>query len=223
MIASWRDRVLVVAPHADDETLGCGGLLCSQLDEHQSRVLVLTIGKDAHANGNEQTVQELGLAMSRLGLSGSYSVAMSGMQSRLDTVPIEEIIRVIENEIRSFKPTALLFPYSSHHQDHRVCYNACLAAARPRAATDKVLLGLYEYPYVAAWPPPALPGGKFYLPISEEILSQKLLALSAYASQVDRDGAWLTAARVRSWAATRGEEIGERYAEAFWLIRGVLQ
>jgi LmbE family N-acetylglucosaminyl deacetylase len=220
MTTGWDERILVVAPHADDETLGCGGLLISR-DSREHRVLVMSLGKTPPSPG-EQTRAEMDLAMQRLGVRGA-TVAFPGSQGLLDTLPLASLVRVIDQAIDDFRPTSLFVPYASHHQDHQAVYRATLAALRPRASTIGIrLVALYEYPYAASWPPPELPGGKFHLPLSERVLAAKLLTLAAYDSQVGRPGTWLDVARAETWARMRGAEIGVPAAEAFWLVRGLL-
>jgi LmbE family N-acetylglucosaminyl deacetylase len=215
-MTSWEERVLVVAPHADDETLGCGGMLYEL--QGRRRVAILTLGRTPRREG-EQTVGELNSAMQHLGIT-DYAVLFPGMQSRLDTVPFTDIVTALDAEIDDLAPTAIFFPYASHHQDHDITYRAVLAALRPRKRTLPIrLTALYEYPYAAAWPPPALPGGKFYREMSTDTLVAKVEAYAAYATQAR---GWLSPARVHEWARTRGAEAGVTAAEAFWAVRGWL-
>lgn len=219
----WNTRILVVAPHADDETLGCGGML-SRYGENAS-VLTLTLGRTP-AGDHEQTLQERNRALAVLGVTTSdtnrtttASIVFPGKQGRLDTVPMSDVVSAIDNSISALHPTSVFFPYASHHQDHEVTYRAVLAALRPREVTNRIrLVALYEYPYAAAWPPPVLPGGKFYLELSEHELGQKVRAFAEYKTQ----HGYLTPERVREWAVTRGHEVGFGAAEAFWLVRGIL-
>ena len=106
---------------------------------------------------------------------------------------------------------------------HQAVYRATLAALRPRETTVGVMLALYEYPYAAVWPAPELPGGKFLFPLEAADLDAKIAACAAYESQFGRPGVWLTTDRVREWARARGAEVGALGAEAFWLVRGILQ
>ncbi len=217
---NWDERILVIAPHADDETLGCGGLLVEK-SASSRRVVVMAHGKTPY-NPAAQTLTELFEAMRCLGVE-DFGVVFDGEQGRLDVLPQARLIAAIDWEIEQFRPTALFVPYASHHQDHRAVYTATLAALRPRKATLGIrLVALYEYPYAASWPPPELPGGKFHFKLSSRSMRRKLHALSAYKSQVARPGAWLDVPRAETWMRMRGAEVGVPAAEAFWLMRGWL-
>jgi LmbE family N-acetylglucosaminyl deacetylase len=215
----WDRRVLIIAPHADDETLGCGGLIRSLARENKApQLVVLTLGRTPPGS-HDQSLGELCAAMSVLGITGENHVIFPGSQGRLDTVPMTDIVTALDEQIRRVQPTAVFFPYASHHQDHEVTYRAVLAALRPRPVTTAIqLVALYEYPYAASWPPPLLPGGKFHRALNPGDLEAKVRAFSKYESQ----HAWLDPAMVEAWARTRGREVGIDAAEAFWAVRGWL-
>jgi LmbE family N-acetylglucosaminyl deacetylase len=217
---AWAERILVVAPHADDETLGCGGLLTEYAGSAR-RVVIMSLGKTPTSPG-EQTFAELREAMRRLQVD-DFRVVFTGAQGRLDARPQADLVGALDASIDDFRPTSLFVPYASHHQDHRAVYQATLAALRPRPSTLGIrLVALYEYPYAASWPPPDLPAGKFHLKLHSVSLRRKLSALAAYKTQVGRPGTWLDVKRAELWARMRGAEVGVTAAEAFWLLRGWL-
>jgi N-acetylglucosamine malate deacetylase 1 len=211
----WDARVLVIAPHADDEVIGCGGLL-ARTGLH-ARVVTLTLGRIPRGS-HEQTDAERRAALAVLGVE-CEAVLFPGKQGALDTVPMSALVSALDAIIADFEPTSVFFPYASHHQDHQATYRATLAALRPRAVSNRVqAVALYEYPYAATWPPPELPGGKFYLDLTPEELNAKWRAFDVYKSQHGH----LTPDRLGDWAVMRGREVGVDAAEAFWLVRGLL-
>ncbi|MDP3968535.1 MAG: PIG-L deacetylase family protein [Nocardioides sp.] len=109
---------LVVAPHADDEVLGCGGLLAKY--HHESAVVVL-------AEPEAMRAAEFAAAQEILGYStayfldlpdGSVGADMHGLVGALDTV------------LDRCRPRELYLPYPSVHQDHIAAYEAGIRAAR---------------------------------------------------------------------------------------------
>ena len=137
MITSGNERILIIAPHADDEVLGCGGLIekaCRYKNE--GLVVVMAVGEVTHPH-SQQTVtantriKELKEALEVLGCH-AFEIVYHDKDSLLDTIPKFEIISRIDQILDRFQPTMVFIPLPSYHQDHIVLFEACFAALRPR-------------------------------------------------------------------------------------------
>src|SRR4051812_15806250 len=53
------NSVLVISPHPDDESIGCGGVICKHIDEGDLvHVIILTSGeKGGHGRTEEETIK----------------------------------------------------------------------------------------------------------------------------------------------------------------------
>jgi N-acetylglucosamine malate deacetylase 1 len=231
MLKTFFQRTMVISPHADDEMLGCGGLMGRVLAEVPSsyvRVIVLgTATVTNYETGYQVTTlereQELEKAISilskecRCGSAIDYSVLYTGMELRLDRIGMHKIVSDLDSAISAFRPTAVLVCYESHHQDHQIAARAATAAMRPSPSNRIRFRGLYEYAYSEAW----YAGNyiripKFYVDISD-YLEVKLNAFKAYESQQRPHEADLRSLEsIRAFAKTRGIEAGVPYAEAFF-------
>ena len=109
---------LIVAPHCDDEALGCGGLLAKYPDE--CSVVVLAAPDEIRLKEFDQAGSILGYQHSQFfGLPDGYVGAdMAGLVGMLD----ELLTRV--------RPDELYLPYPSMHQDHIAGYEAGVRASR---------------------------------------------------------------------------------------------
>lgn len=227
-------RLLVISPHADDEILGCGGLMARVLAEVPSanvRVIVIGTGRvtDAqtgHVVTTDAREQEMAAALNIVAghsLRGSgieCSVLYSGMELQLDKIGMYKIVSDLDTIISDFRPTTALVCHASHHQDHQITESAAIAAMRPSPSNRIRFAGLYEYSYLEAWSGTNfihLP--KFYVDISR-YLDVKLAAFQAYKSQQRPDPADLRSLQtIEALARTRGIGAGVRYAEAFFPLR----
>ncbi|MDB5845796.1 MAG: hypothetical protein JWP79_3106 [Polaromonas sp.] len=133
--------VLCVAPHPDDEILGCGGLL-SRLAASQCRIHVLILSGGENATGvesrdlAESRVQESLRAARVLGLPEPVFLQLPdrGMQYA------EPLIGVLENALEQHQPQYLLLPsLSEPHPDHQAVALAGLAAAQRSRFPQTVL------------------------------------------------------------------------------------
>lgn len=220
-------RTLVITPHFDDETIGCGGMLSDLATSPSNKIHIVVVATNLKTYNynvsrvvtNEERKRESIEALSKLGIHESSLIQLEGFEDgRLDKCDMKELVTALDKEIREFKPTAVLFPFSSHHQDHQAVYHASVAALRPTVDTNFIRLkAMYEYPYVNSWSSNLNPSSKLYYPLSEESMDKKREALLAYESQLVRDPRdILDVSSIMTLARVRGNEIGQYYAEAFY-------
>ena len=117
---------LVIAPHADDEVLGVGGLMARLSAEGWSVVVayVTVSGFSSSATGGRSDSaarwEEACAACRVLGVS-PHAVLFDteAHHLKLDTVPQVELIGFIEGVLQETRPALLLIPAGGHfHQDH---------------------------------------------------------------------------------------------------------
>lgn len=218
-------KILIVAPHPDDEALGAGGLIIKAKEAgDEVFVLFMAVGDSRQfMNGKTYTSTRLEEAQkaSNYG-SFNYSVVFDQLATKLDTVAQKELIEVIENKISEFRPNIMVIPYqNSYNQDHRAVATACITALRPMPTKlhyqPQTILEMEE-PY--SWPQAFTPN--FYVDLTE-IFAKKLGLYICHNSQVPND---ITHPRslenLEKLAGIRGAEIGVKYAEGYRLLRGQL-
>ena len=222
-------RLLVVAPHPDDESLGCGGLI-SKIKKSGGKVfvLVLTVG-DIRQYGGDSAINtrlhELTMAMQCLQVD-DYDVAFVGDEYhlKLDTLSQKEIINAIESmskvSLDAIKPTIIALPYGySTNQDHEAAYKAGMTVCRPipnELRSFPQIVMLYEQPDTS-WSHEKF-NPNLYIDISEH-LNKPIEALSCYESQIRKSPHSRSLDNVRRIAELRGNEICVDAAEAYMVLR----
>lgn len=231
-----RQRLLVVAPHADDECFGCAGTMARIKSlGGEVYVIVCSVGDLKHYDGTDglvagsQREEELAQAMTYLGVDG-WDVLYRDPEShlRLDMIPRRDLIAKIEREstcaLDRIEPTILAIPVSSYNQDHDAVFRAAFTAARPGLRALKpfqpIVLG-YDNTSLF-W---SLEREKFhpnfYIDISN-FLDRKLKALSMHQSQM-RDAIHHSSVQnVEFIARVRGREVSVEAAEGYMVFRHVL-
>lgn len=188
----WQEarRVLVLAPHPDDECIGCGGLIVRLTQAGVPvRVVLVTDGSGAGGLPPEAAAmrqQEFGAALRRLGVTDHRGLGFpdGGL------APAPALFDAVASEVRAFMPNWVVGPSSADaHRDHRCVADAVRRAAWGCPSVERVL----EY---EIWGP--LPA-THVLDITEQ-LEVKRAALAEHATalaQMDYGEACIGMARYR--------------------------
>ncbi len=235
MSASLKDeRLLVIAPHADDETIGSGGLIAKAKDEGaEGYVMVMTVGDLDHYDGRDgktsgaTRAKELDDAMTFLGVDEwEIVIRSSEWHMRLDSMPRRDLVSIFEREaklsIDNVEPTMLALPAPSFNQDHVAVFDAAVTACRPHLKEMKSFVRMV---LVADSPQLAWNSRTFkpnvYFDISD-YLDKKLEAYSKHESQMRPSPHMGSVDSLRLLAEWRGREISVHAAEAYDCMRLVM-
>jgi LmbE family N-acetylglucosaminyl deacetylase len=196
--------VLIVAPHPDDETAGCGGVACLHADAGDAvAVLVLTDGRGSRAGGLDPAA----MAAVRAGEAHAAARTLGVAELELAGLPeaawdLAEGAAAIARALAARRRAVVYLPSCvDYHPEH---LRAAHAAAAALAATS---------------PPPLVRVYETLVPLAglvncaadiDSVLTRKTMALACYASQ--RLGLAQVARHDRYTARLYG---GGRAAEAF--------
>lgn len=196
--------IMILAPHMDDEVLGCASLMN---DPKDVVVVYFTQGHPSFpgwAEEQERMMEEGGFESELL----DYPI------HHLDIVPQARLIGKIEQAIQDWRPDTVAIPFESYNQDHRAVHEAALTAMRPNDKLHFVKrILVYEEPDV-------LGTFKDFRPtyFRSVDVDQKCRLVGLYKSQVrgHRSDDVLMA-----MATIRGLQSSQPYAEAFEVLRWV--
>ena len=201
-------NILVIAPHPDDEAIGCGGTVC----KHSARgdrvsVIFLTSGELGLKQLPREQAWKTREAEARRSakILGMATVEFLRLPDWTAGDHIKEGARLLAPALQCERPEIIYLPHPREwHPDHKAALSIVRAASRTAGLGNTKLLG-YEV----------------WTPISEydcvedisKTMALKLRALRAHKSQV-RD--WDYVRAVRGLNEYRGVMAGRcRYAEVF--------
>jgi len=229
MILDEAPRVLVVAPHPDDECLGLGGTI-ARLTHSGALVDVLVIGCNTQpmlAGGKSDTVtrvDELRAACDELGVH-EHTILWKDCPEALNPAAYTAaLVSAIESHpvasIKQTRPDIMFIPNAqSHHQDHKAVHHAALAAIRPAGRlrhTPSIVLG-YDGPEDAAWL--AQGARRPWVVDTTAFHETKLRAISCHASQLLPAPHPRNTQMISVIDSANGIIVGATYAEAFDVYR----
>jgi LmbE family N-acetylglucosaminyl deacetylase len=153
--------LLVVAPHPDDETLGCGGLIARQAAAgRRVHVLFVTDGEASHQGHPtlepsvlaRQRQEEAIAALAELGVASPRSAATflgapDGALGRLADDDRAALIDVLRKWIRADRPEVVCAPYHGGGSSEHDAVTEMVRAALAGESTAQLL----EYPVWAWW------------------------------------------------------------------------
>jgi LmbE family N-acetylglucosaminyl deacetylase len=216
-------RVLVIAPHPDDETLGVGGTIAKYAEEG-SEVTVLVVSghlpplypRDSY----ERTVSEAKQAFEILGVSKSRFLEIpTGM---VGTQPVGFVNGKLTDFINEIRPQIVLGPFPDRHIDHRVVFESLMVATRPRGAgRDIELLAAYETLSETHWNAPQIEPNfvpNMVVNVTAQI-ERKIRALKCYESQIQVFPEARSVEAVDALAKFRGTQAGFAFGEGLQVIR----
>ncbi len=216
-------RILVVAPHPDDEILGCGGIMAKRINAGDDvYVCVVTEGKEPMYKKEfiENEEIEMRLAHKRIGVKKTICLRLPG--AMLDNVYRHKLNDALSEIVKIIQPDEMYIPHRGDmHFDHQIVAEASLVAARPIGKHKVRRVLAYEVMSETDWNDPSLTFcPNVYEDISDTI-GKKLFSMVAYGSQLQMPPAARSGLAIVSLARHRGAVIGVEYAEAFQLVREV--
>lgn len=218
--------VAVVAPHPDDETLGCGGTLLKHI-ARGDRVHWIIFTRITTAMGfTEERVRsrddEIRRVAESYGFAGTHCLDFPTMQ--LDRVPKSDLVGALGAVVKQLGVHTLYVPYRNDaHSDHAAVFDACAACTKtfryPTVRSVRAYETLSETEFGVK---PEDPGFRPNLLVDvSNFLDRKLEIMSIYASEMAPFPFPRSDVALRAQAQLRGIQCGTTAAEAFMLLKEI--
>ena len=218
------DRILVIAPHADDELIGLGGSLLKWKNMGCKIKIILVACSDIYMH-HKKSVVSAEVRLSEFSeicdlISTEDFINLSMQDSKLDMSPISELVNKLDNITMEFNPSVFIYPEPSYHQDHQYVNKACTASLRPTSEKKPELILNYEIP-TSTWVGSNnhfIPN--YYVDITNYIDKKISLFNEIYISQFTHSSRQKLAGNgILNHAKYRGMECSKDAAESFKMLR----
>jgi LmbE family N-acetylglucosaminyl deacetylase len=223
-----KKNILIVAPHCDDEVLGCGGVI-KKYTQEGNHVFVLMI-TNGHLGApelfkKEDTERNRKEAVKANDFLGVKEVTFLDFPApRLDTIPSYKLSMAISQVLQERKIEIMYIPHKGDiHRDHFITHECSLVAARPINDCSVKAIYAYETLSETEWAMPSQ--NEAFIPtVFVDItgyLEDKIDSFAIYESQAKKYPHPRSPESMKALAMHRGATVGFHFAEAFMLIREI--
>ena len=216
-------KVLVIAPHSDDECLGAGGTI-ALFSRAGASVTVVTVCAELppqfDAGDREMIQEEARRAHAVLGVK--ESIFFDYPTTAVNQVPVAELNGRMQRVVDDQRPDVVLLPFPDRHIDHRIAFESAVVATRPyRDGRDIRLTAMYETISETYW---NVPGAEpaFSPHWTVDITDVVQTKIDAFGQMPSRHAGFpgpRSPEALLGLAQLRGSQASCGYGEAFQLIR----
>jgi len=220
------NKVLILAVHPDDETLGCGGtLLRHKSNGDKVHWLIATDIKESDGFKKEVVERrelEIGQVQNLYGFDSVHKLNLSTM--RVDEYSMSDLVGKISKVINEVKPNIMYLPFNSDvHSDHRHIFDGAYSCTKS-----------FRYPFIKKiYMIETLSETEFSPGTKEDsfipnvfvdmspFMNKKLEIMRVYRSELGQHPFPRSERNLKALATLRGATAGCEYAESFMLLKEI--
>ncbi len=218
-----RNKVLVVAVHPDDETLGCGGTLLKHKDAGDK--IHWLICTDLSNNHRHYQIRQKEIKkVSKLFNFNSVN-SLPFETAKIDQYNMKDIIEKISNVINKVKPNIIYLPFKDDiHTDHKKIFEASYACTKSFRYSFIKKIYMMETLSETEFSP-SIKKDSFipntFVDISKNI-DKKINIMNTYKSEINKHPFPRSKKNIKALATFRGATCGFNYAESFVLLKEII-
>ena len=217
------EKVLVVAVHPDDETLGCGGALFKHKNSGDSINWLICTQTNPSGDFFKKREQEIATVSQQYAFD---SVTKLGLDTiRVDEYSMSELIGKISKVINEIRPSIIYLPFKGDvHSDHRAIFEASYSCTKS-----------FRYPFIKKIYMMEILSETEFAPSTKEdsfipnvfvdiskYMDKKIEIIKVFKSEIEEHPFPRSERNIRALATLRGSTAGCEYAESFMLLKEIL-
>ena len=217
-------NILIIAPHGDDEILGCGGTINKYISNGY-KVFVAIMTNANIGNSNKYSVNFLNKVRKEAKkahnfLSIQQTFFYDFPATKLNLVPLNDIIDAIYELIIKIKPRSIYIPHGADiHIDHKIINHCSLVASRPIGKLNCINIFEYETLSETEWSENYKFIPNYFNILNVNNINKKIKAMQFYKSQNKIDPHPRSLKSIKNLSILRGSTISAKYAESFMIKR----
>lgn len=218
-----KKKILVIAPHPDDETLGCGGTILKHIknkDEVNWMIVTKMDEKKVDKKIIKKRMNEIDKVRKAYGFKNVLNLEFN--TATLDNIPKNKLVEKFKKNIQKLKPEIIYLPFKyDAHSDHKCTYDAvhsCTKSFRaPYVKSVRVYETLSETDFANNFNQMQFVPN-LWIDITKQI-EKKLKIMKIYNSELKKHPFPRSIKNLKALATHRGAFAGCKYAEAFYIVK----
>jgi len=223
------NKVLVVAVHPDDETLGAGGTLLKHKESGDEIYWIIVTSIRGYKNWDlgfsEEVIIKREKEIEKVAKMYKFDdvFRLEFPTIRLDEISMSELIQSISDIFKKVKPNIVYLPFKNDvHSDHRKVFEATYSCTKS-----------FRYPFIKKILMMETLSETDFADVTDSFISnvfvdiseffnKKLEIMKIYESEMDNHPFPRSKETIESLAKVRGAQAGCKYAESFMLLKEIL-
>ncbi|EIJ44062.1 putative LmbE-like protein [Beggiatoa alba B18LD] len=219
-------KVIVIAPHPDDETLGMGGTLLRHRAEGDDIywLIITNISTQQGFSSERVNSRQAEIAQVAEAFGFTETIKLDFPTMSLTDNDWQALIKAIVQVFLRIQPDTIYLPNRSDaHSDHRIIFDATMACTKTFRYPFIQRIFMYETVSETDFAP-ALPEKVFianYFVDITAFFAQKIAIMQIYASELAPPPFPRSIENISAWATVRGAMAGVLHAEAFQIVKWI--
>ena len=215
-------KVLVIAVHPDDETLGCGGTILKYKNQGAEVHWLICSESKNNAEFHSKRKKEIEKVASMFSFDSVINLQLEA--TKIDNYSMSTLVEKISNVINKLKPDTIFIPFRADvHSDHRSIFEASISCTKS-----------FRYPFIKRiYMMETLSETDFSLNIKDEsfmpntfvdisdFMDKKIEIMNLYVGELGDHPFPRSVKNIKALATYRGATAGCYYAESFMLIKEI--
>ena len=218
-----KNRILVVAVHADDETLGCGGTLLKHKANNDKIHWLICTTTNKNKNYYQNREKEINKVSKLFNFDSVHNLQFE--TTKIDQYNMNEIIEKISKVINKVKPSIIYLPFKEDvHTDHKKVFEASYSCTKsfryPFIKKIYMMETLSETEFALSTKKDSFMPNTF-VDISK-YMDKKIQIMKVYKSEVGKHPFPRSVRSIKALASFRGSTSRCKFAESFMLLKEIL-
>jgi len=218
-----KNKILVVAVHPDDETLGCGGTLLRHKANNDSIHWLICTNMNKKNKYYNTRQKEITKVSKLYNFDSTNNLQLDTM--KVDEYSMSELIEKISTVINHIKPNIIYLPFKGDvHSDHRKIFEAaysCTKSFRYKFIKKVYMIEtLSETEFACSTKEDSFIPNTF-VDISKH-MNKKIDIIKIYKSELQKHPFPRSIKNIKALATFRGATSGFKYAESFVLLKDII-